>query len=68
MGLNDFHLHTRLRESFSFYSHSVAKWPEVAQTFVVIEFIREITAKKPCKYREYGSFWVYGAFALLSFF
>ena len=34
----------------------VGKWLEVAWTFTVVSCVREMTAKKSCKYGEYGSF------------
>ena len=36
------------------FSRSVVKWHEVAQTFSVIDHVREMTSKKTCMYGEYG--------------
>ena len=35
-------------------SYSVVKWHAVARAFSVVDCVREMTAKKSCKYREYG--------------
>ena len=35
---------------------SVMKWPEGARAFGMVDYVREMTAKKSCQYEEYGSF------------
>ena len=37
-------------------SHSVLKWHVVIQMLVMVDYVRETTSKKSCKYGEYGSF------------
>ena len=37
-------------------SYSVVKWHEVTNTFAMDVYVREIAAKKSCKYGEHGSF------------
>ena len=32
------------------------KWLEEAQTFAVVDYVKEMTTKKSCKYVEYGTF------------
>ena len=46
---------------------SVVKWHEVAQTFAVVHFIREMSAKKSCKHDKYGSYEHLRFFCLLHF-
>ena len=45
-----------LPESFDLCNHSNVKWSEEASTFGMVDYVREKTAKKHCKYGEYGSF------------
>ena len=40
----------------NFCSHSVVKFHEATQMFVTVDYLREMTVKKSCKYGEYGSF------------
>ena len=37
-------------------SHSVVEWHEGARTFASVDYGREMTEKKSCKYAEYGLF------------
>ena len=37
-------------------SHSVVKLHETTQMFRMVDYVREMTVKKSCKYGEYGSF------------
>ena len=46
----------RHTENCNFCIHSVVKWHEVAQAFMMVDYVREITAKESCKYGEYGLF------------
>ena len=41
---------------FILCSNSVKKWLEVAQALAGVDYIRKMTAKKPGKYCEYGSY------------
>ena len=54
----------RLRESWNLCSYSVVKLHEATEMFTVVDYVRELTEKKSCKYGEYGSF----ALIVLSFF
>ena len=45
-----------LQESWNLCNHSIVKWHEVTQIFGVVDCVKEITAKKSCKYDESGSF------------
>ena len=36
-------------ESQKLFSNSVVKWHEVAQTFEMVDYVREMTAKKLCQ-------------------
>ena len=36
--------------------HSVVKLHEATQMFRMVDYVREMTVKKSCKYSEYGSF------------
>ena len=38
------------------YNHTFVEWHEVAQTFTVFDYVREMAAKKFCDHRKYGSF------------
>ena len=44
------------RESWDWCSHSVVKLYEVTQMFVMVDYVREMTVKKCCKYGKYGLF------------
>ena len=37
-------------------SHCMVELHEAAQMFVKVDYVREMTVKKSCKYGEYGSF------------
>ena len=37
-------------------SHSVVKLYETTPMFLMVDYVRELTVKKSCKYGEYGSF------------
>ena len=37
-------------------SHSILKLHEATKMFVMVDYVREMTVKKSCKYGEYGSF------------
>ena len=47
---------TGLQERLKLCSHSIVKWPEVVGTFRLVDYIREMTANKPCDYGDNGSF------------
>ena len=36
------------------WNWSVVAWHGITQTFVMVDFVREVTAKESCKYVEYG--------------
>ena len=42
--------------SWNLCHQSVGKWYEVAQTFAVVDCVKEMTLNKFCKYGEYGLF------------
>ena len=46
---------TGVGEGLNFCSHPVVKWHEVAQTFAVVDYVREMTKETACNYGEYGS-------------
>ena len=37
-------------ETFNLYSHSIEKLYEATQIFVMVDFVREVTVKKSCKF------------------
>ena len=37
-------------------NHSVVKWHDLAKMFVIVDYVREMTAKKSSKYGVYGLF------------
>ena len=45
---------TGLQEIEDLCSHSVVNLHEATQMFVLVNYVRAITVKKPCKYGEYG--------------
>ena len=50
--------------------NSVVKLHEAAQMFMIVDYVREMTVKKSCKYKEYGSLGhlLFLLFLLLLFF
>ena len=47
---------TELQESKNLCNHSVVGWHEIAKTFAMIDYFREMTAEHFSHYGEYGSF------------
>ena len=49
-----------VRRKLEFCSHSVVKRHQVAQSFAMVYYVREMTVRKPCMYGHIGSSWVFG--------
>ena len=47
---------SELLESYNLCNHSVEKWREVTLAYWMANYVREMTAKKSCKYGKYGLF------------
>ena len=47
------HNHTR---QLDLCNNSIVKWHAVANSFVMVDYVREMTAKESCQYGEYESF------------